>query len=135
MKDIPDYFLALNKQYGLAINDQQASYHATAVVWSWYFTLPNEKQVQLSKYLPSYLLPKKQIFFHRHHRDSGSYDVDQYSVITSRLVIELQKTDQAEIIMVISGVFKALKVILDHHQKFEISKLLDKKLLEIFVNA
>ena len=132
MLDMPDYFLALNKQYGLAISDQQAQHHVRAVIKAWYLTLPTNKQLNLESSLPSYLVPKKQLFYHRLVNSEG---INQSSVMIARLLIELQKTDEIEVVNVLSGVFKSLKIILDHHEKFELSKLLDKRLQALFVNA
>ena len=129
---MPDYFLALNKQYGLAINDQQAETHAQAVIKAWYLTLPVEKRELLLSNIPEYLRPKQQLFFNR-IKEVGR--IDQHSVMFERLTMELQKTDTAEVSAVIGGLVKSLKIVLDHHQKFELSRLLDKKLLEIFVGV
>lgn len=129
---MPDYFLALNKQYGLAINDQQAEAHASAVAKAWYLTLPMQKRNIFMLNIPEYLRPKQQMFFN-HAKETNS--IDQSKVVFARLTQELQKTDDTEVAMILGGFFKSLKVVLDHRQKFELSRLLDKKLLAIFVEA
>lgn len=129
---IPDYFLALNKQYGLAINDDQAQNHVRSVIKAWYLTLPKQKQAKLVANLPKYLAPKQKLFF---HRTEDSSKIEQAEVMFSRLAAELQKTDIAEVRTVITGVFKSLKIVSDHQQKFELSNLLDQKLLAIFVEV
>lgn len=131
---MPDYFLALNKQYGLATNDSQAQMHAKSVVQAWYLTLPTSKQKQLTSVLPEYLVPKQRLLF---HRASANYNstINQSEVMIARIFTELQKTDEAEVLTVIKGLFKSLKVVLDHQQKFELSKLLDKRMLAIFIKA
>lgn len=129
---MPDYFIGLVKQYGSATNDQQATYHAKAVVQAWFFTLNITKQQELKNTLPAYLQPKSQLFFHR-PRVFGQ--IDQNAVMQGRLSVQLQKTDPKEVEQIIQGVFKALKVILDHNQKFKLSQLLDQTTLKLFIKA
>ena len=129
---MPDYFLALNKQYGIALNDAQAELQANAVVQSWYLSLPALKQQKLCSNLPEYLLPSRKLFFNQRLDFSKETQSD---LVFTRLNYQLQKTDPKEIETILKGVFKSLKIILNHQQKFELSRLLDKKLLAIFVDA
>lgn len=129
---MPDYFLALNKQYGIALNDAQAELQAKAVVQSWYLSLPALKQQKLCSNLPEYLLPNRKLFFNQRLDFSKETQSD---LVFTRLNYQLQKTDPKEIETILKGVFKSLKIILNHQQKFELSRLLDNKLLAIFVDA
>lgn len=129
---MPDYFLALNKQYGIALNESQAELQTRAVVQSWYLSLPALKQQKLCSNLPEYLLPNRKLFFNQRLDFSNR---SQSELIFTRLNYQLQKTDPKEIEAILRGFFKSLKIILDPQQKFELSRLLDKKLLKIFIDA
>lgn len=129
---IPDYFLALNKQYGLALNDAQATVHAKAVTEAWYLSLSYDKQARLASLLPQYLEPTKTLFF---NRMKPAVRVNQYELVVDRLSLQLQKTDKLETEKIIRGYFKALKVILSNEQKFRLHSLLDIRLQSLFALA
>lgn len=132
MKNIPDYFLALNKQYGLALNDYQAEIHAKAVTEAWYLSIDDKKQATLSVELPDYLLPRKSLFLSRLRTEINS---NQSEVVIDRLKVQLQKTDQREVEKIISGYFRSLKVVLSNEQKFSLSELLTGRLKDLFILA
>lgn len=132
--EIPDYFNALNIQYGSALNDAQASEHAKRVAEAWLLTLSQDKQAILLENLPTYLIPKKKIFFDQVLVSNHQIGC-QSDIILERLKLQLQKTDDTEVRQIVSGFFKTLKIILSNEQKFQLARLLDKPLYILFVKA
>ena len=94
--------------------------------WNW---IP----IKLQKSLPEYLKPKKNLFFNSiKQRSKASQD----DIFFTRLMIDLSKTDQDEVVHIIKGVMKSLKVVSSQSSKFAYSNLFSsKKLQKIFIEA
>lgn len=129
---MPEYFQALIKQYCGAVGNEQAERYARAVASAWYHSLSSPARVQLVEALPGYLRPKTQLFFHKRASEPVG---EQFELIRQRLSAELQKTDDTEVNQVLKGFFRSLKVISEPSQKFAYSKLLDKDLKQLFIEA
>lgn len=130
---MPDYFIALLTQYSGALNQEQAERFARSIVDAWYFSSDEESRKKLMKLLPDYLRPKKNLFFSIVRFKSK---ISQDEIFFTRLMIDLSKTDQDEIVQIIKGVMKSLKVVSSQSNKFAYSNLFtSKKLQKIFIEA
>lgn len=130
---MPDYFIALLTQYSGALNQEQAERFARSIVDAWYFSSDEESRKKLMKLLPEYLRPKKNLFFSSVRFKSK---ISQDEIFFTRLMIDLSKTDQDEVVQIIKGVMKSLKVVSSQSNKFAYSNLFtSKKLQKIFIEA
>ncbi len=129
---MPDYFTALVSQYCGAVNTAQAENYARSFIDAWYFTLPTESQTELIKILPDYLKPKKKTFGFKRKLD---FNGNQSEIFLSRLTMDLGRSAEDETKYIIMGLMKSLKVISSPEQKFAYSKLLDRRLFDLYVEA
>lgn len=129
---MPDYFIALVIQYCGAMNQEQAIRYAKSFVDAWYFTLDKRDQEKLTALLPDYLKPKKQIFLFNRKQTTNSR---QSKIFIERLKLDLNKSSSDEVFYIASGVMKSLKIIASAEKKFAYSKLLDNRLLSLYIKA
>jgi hypothetical protein len=130
---MPDYFIALISQYSGALNQEQAERFARSIIDAWYFSSDEDSRKKLQKLLPDYLKPKKNLFFNSIRQRSK---ISQDDIFFTRLMIDLSKTDQDEVVQIIKGVMKSLKVVSSQSSKFAYSNLFSsKKLQKIFIEA
>lgn len=130
---MPDYFIALISQYSGALNQEQAERFARSIIDAWYFSSDEDSRKKLQKLLPEYLKPKKNLFFNSIRQRNK---VSQDDIFFTRLMIDLSKTDQDEVVQIIKGVMKSLKVVSSQSSKFAYSNLFSsKKLQKIFIEA
>ena len=130
---MPDYFVALITQYCGALNQDQAERFARAIIDAWYFSSDEDAKKKIVKLWPEYLQPKKNIFF---NKIKYANKINQDEIFFTRLMIDLSKTDQDEIIQIIRGVMKSLKIVSSQSSKFAYSNLFtSKRLQKIFIEV
>ena len=129
---IPDYFLALMKQYGNLMSNQEAKYLVNNLSSSLYMNLDELSRKHIFDSLPAYLKPKKQLFGHRLHDNEAKFDIQRFirqAMITSGL------TDENELAAALRAYFKTIKVLSDRDHTQVIADNLPAGLHSLFAKC
>jgi len=129
---MPDHFIALVSQYTGALNTAQSERYAKAVIDAWYFSLPRNGQLMLSRLLPDYLTPKRKLFYSQRSQKTA---INQSQIFRARLTADLSRSNFEEVEPIARGVLKSLKILSSTQKKFAYSKLLTPRLAKLYIEA
>jgi uncharacterized protein (DUF2267 family) len=129
---IPDYFIALMKQHGGMLNDEQARRATLAVSEVLDATLVSTQEKCFFSMVPSYLRPRKQLFFAR--IGSGSRD-RQSKPATKQLMVRLQLTSPEEAETVLRAYFRAIRTVVAPNTAISLTRVLPRDLEHLYATA
>ena len=129
---IPDYFIALMKQHGGMLNDEQARRAVLAVSEVLETSLGSTRMKRFFGMVPSYLRPRKQLFFARIGTGSKS---QQNKPATRQLMARLQLTSSEEAEMVLKAYFRAIRTVIDPTTAISLTRVLPRDLERLYAAA
>ena len=129
---MPDYFLALMKQYGNLRSAEEASRVAQVISDALESTLDDKTAKQLFEIMPRYLRPQGQKFYSRLFDWQPKY---QHSTLVSRVELSLNLTDVSEVTTYFSAYFSSVKTLLDQSDQLKLSSLLPNDLARVYLKA
>lgn len=132
MRPIPDYFLALVKQYGNLVSNDEAVRVTKAITAALDGTLEPARSRYLFTILPSYLKPSQQKFFVRLTTWQNGY---KHATIIEHLSLRLQLTDRIEAVNILNAYFKAVKTVIEPGDKIKLARVLPAELNQIYIKA
>ncbi len=106
---IPDYFIALVKQYGNLVSSEEAELVIKQISKSLQLTLDQDSSKILFGYAPSYLKIERPLFFSHLRAKTIKYN---HSTLISRIQKEQSLTDKIEANNRLRAYFMAIKVVL-----------------------
>lgn len=129
---IPDYFIALMKQYGNLVSDQDANNLVTSLSSALYMNLDEASRKQVFEIIPAYLKPKKQLFGRRLHDEEAEFDIARFvrhAMVTSSM------TDENELSAALRAYFKTIKILSDREHNQALADSLPASLHRLFVEC
>lgn len=130
---IPDYFIALMKQHGGMLNDEQARRATLAVSGVLEGSLSKPQESRFFGMVPGYLRPHKQLFFARIGASSRSKQHAQ--PVTKQLMTRLQLTSPEEAEAVLRAYFRAIRTISDPVTAIKLTRVLPRDLEHLYATA
>lgn len=127
--DLPDYFIALMKQYAGLLNDGQARRATMAVSEVLEGSLTPTQESQFFALVPSYLRPHKQTFFSRIGAGSKT---KKRSSVSQQLSGRLQLTSQEEADVVFKAYFRAIRTVIDPTSAITLTRILPPELVRLY---
>lgn len=131
-RDLPDYFIALMKQYAGLLNDGQARRAAMAVSEVLEASLTPAQESQFFAMVPSYLRPHKQTFFARIGAGSKT---KKRSAVSRQLSDRLQLTSHEEAEVVFRAYFRAIRTVIDPTTAITLTRILPPDLVRLYASA
>lgn len=128
-KQLPDYFIALMKQHGGMLNDEQARRAIMAVSEVLESSLTPAQEGQFFAMVPGYLRPHKQTFFARIGAGSKTR---KRSSIDRQLSDRLQLTSREEAEMVLKAYFRAIRTVIDPTTAITLTRILPPELVRLY---
>lgn len=132
MRPIPEYFVALVKQYANLRSNQEAEQLVQTITILFDANIDPKRSVYLFSLLPSYLRPRSQKFFARLVDWQPRY---KHARTLDRLQACLQLTDRVEVAMRLKAYFKAIKVVVEPSDRLKIARALPEELNQIYIKA
>lgn len=129
---MPDYFLALMKQYGNLRSADEAGRVAQVISDALEASLSETTAKQVFDIMPRYLRPQGQRFYARLFDWQPKY---QHTTMLSRVELSLNLTDPVEVNSYLSAYFSSIKTLLDHDDQLRLSSLLPDELARIYLRA
>lgn len=128
--DLPDYFIALMKQYAGLLNDDQARRATMAVSEVLEGSLAPTQESQFFAMVPSYLRPRKQTFFAR--IGTNSKGKKRSASASRQLRDRLQLTSREETEVVFTAYFRAIRTVIDPTTAITLTRILPPELVRLY---
>ncbi len=122
---IPDYFVALVKQYANLVSNQEAELVIKQISKSLQLTLDQDSSKILFGYAPNYLNIQKPIFFSHLKSKTTKYS---HRTLISRIQTEQSLTDKIEANNRLKAYFLAIKVVVGEKRFYSIYAILPSEL-------
>lgn len=129
---MPDYFLALMKQYGNLRSADEASRVTQVISDALESSLDDKTSKRLFEVMPRYLQPQGQKFYSRLFDWQPKY---RHATLMSRVEMSLNLTDPAEVNSYLIAYFSSVKTLLDQDDQLKLSSILPPDLARVYLKA